>query len=384
MVLYVFMLLPLMFIVDLNWGMYLRLAIIGLGWLYLTYSDFLTHQSKEKDQVHRFKSILIVLGLLFIVSQFDPGILTYSFLAPYTWLFRGFVFLLVGIPFVQLMMNRSAIEFKISLVDYAVIGTASIVLLLFGLSVLLFDRAFDGFVVIQVMMFVMMWFWVTRWLPRYDVLEKRLLKGVPIVFLGIGVVGGGRIATAYYHFYAGAKAQQAGQFETALEHIDYAVRSGQQLSLNELGDSALFEKAATLYKSGNSKGAATTLSMTEDFVFQIPKDTWEGPAGGMLYTNINCWKDLTLFDGRIRIKIFARGDAALGIWPRMRVKLGNKLLGEIDVDTPEIQPYTFDVTVERARQRLDIAFTNDYFAPPENRNLWIEHAEVQYLEMAWK
>jgi hypothetical protein len=321
---------------------------------------------------------------MFIVTQFDPGINTYQDVISESMYFLGITFALVLVAFIGSLRYGVSSWAKLSYIDYIVIGTVCIVFGFLGISFLLFEISFDGGSCIRLLTFLMLWFWSSRWLPTDIISEKRILAGIPIVFSLVCLVGFFRIAMTMYHYHGGEVAKESGDYKSAIEHFDTAAISGHLLNLKTLHDDAVFAKAETLYRVGDTTEAAATLSLTEEFVSYISAGTWEGASGGMLYTNISCWKDLILYEGNVSIKIFARGDVALGIWPRMRVMLGDRVLGEVEVNSPEVRPYTFDVSVERARQRLNVAFTNDYFDPPENRNLWIEHAEIRYAEIAWK
>lgn len=104
----------------------------------------------------------------------------------------------------------------------------------------------------------------------------------------------------------------------------------------------------------------------------------------MLYTNISCWKDLNLFEGQAEVRVFAWGQPAVGVWPHMVVKLNGRKIGEADVTSGEARPYSFFAEVRRGRQRLEISFTNDYFQPPENRELWVGRVEVRYQKINWR
>ena len=85
------------------------------------------------------------------------------------------------------------------------------------------------------------------------------------------------------------------------------------------------------------------------------------------------------------IRVFAWGEPAKDIWPGMRVQIGDIILGEADVTSKEAKPYVFHASVGTGRQRLEVSFLNDDYnlRPYWNRNLWIEQAEIFYLEVAW-
>ena len=53
----------------------------------------------------------------------------------------------------------------------------------------------------------------------------------------------------------------------------------------------------------------------------------------------------------------------------------------MQVNSRDTKAYTFEVQIERGRQRLDVAFINDYYKPPENRDLWVEQAKIIYTRL---
>jgi len=379
---YFLILFPLLFAAELTWVEYLRLFLITVGWWYCY--RFCDTFDKSMGSFVRFRPVLVALALMFVVTQFDPSMNKNDGTAFHSMFFLSIVFILSVVAFIGVLRSGDSAWYKLSFLDAIVVVTLFIVLCFLVVSFLLFGSDFDWGTSLRLMTFAMLWFWSNRWLPTDELAGKRLFVGISIVFGLVCLVGLARISMTFYYYQQGESAQKSGDLHTAIEHFDRVVTTGRKLQLGGLTDAATFEKAEVFYRLGDMEKAAKTLSLTDKFVLSIPADTWEGAAGGMLYTNINCWKDLTLYEGRIRIKIFARGDVALDVWPRMRVKLGDQILGEVNVDSPEVQPYIFEVEVGRARKRLDIAFLNDYFAPPENRNLWIEHAEVHFVDIAWK
>ncbi len=268
--------------------------------------------------------------------------------------------------------------------DWAVVGT---ILLFIGLSMgtrLLLKEALSWAGSVKLVLCGLLWFLVTRWLPSAPDVGKRLLMGIPCVFAVICLAGGARAGTAFFHYRAGLKAQGERNVEEALGQYDKAVEMGQKLGIDALVNAALFQKAEVFYRQGDLAKAARALAMEEGFVRTIPDDAWDGPAGGRLYTNISCWKDLNLFEGQAEVQVFAWGQPAIGVWPRMVVRLGGKKLGEVEVASTEAKVYVFSADVKRGLQRLQISFINDYFQPPENRDLWVGRAEIHYQKINWR
>ena len=71
----------------------------------------------------------------------------------------------------------------------------------------------------------------------------------------------------------------------------------------------------------------------------------------------------------------------------MRVKLGDEILGDVFVNSSDLQPYSFPVEIyEKGRQRLEISFLNDFHQtkPYIDRNLLVERAEIKYHSIIWR
>jgi hypothetical protein len=375
-------LLPLVYSTVLIWQEYVRLivVVVGLGifWKW--------HYRIDGSGIRQFNTpALIALVLIFVTTQFDPSTSARVEFIPTEALNPAFLISLClsVVAFVGVLFSRIYWR-AFDLLDGAVLGTLILMLVVLAGSHVLFETSFPWYQVAKFIIYALLWLTATRWLPAEPVLERRLLGILLGVFVLVCLVGLVRIGQAFYHYQAGQWAQESGEVQAAITHVEDTVEMSRLLNLDTLGDAAVFKKAEILFEQGDTIGAAQTLSMENGFVVSMPSESWQGPSGGMLYTNISCWQNLTLYDGRAKIKIFARGIPALDVWPLMRVKLGNTIVGEIEVDSRETKPYTFDVSLVRGRQRLEVSFINDYFEPPENRDLWVEQAKIQYVEIAWR
>ena len=378
----VLILLPLSYAFMPTWQDYLRLGIIniGLGYLWWRYPTFTLRQLEGVK-------LLLVVTFFFIVIHFDPVaanrpiLNTASPFSVYFIVWGGGV----SFAFAIFVLYGNAWNNKLALSDWIVIV---INLLLMGLSLgagLLFGEKLQWVSSVKCMLYLMLWFLVTRLLPSRPGFERKLIAGILVVFAFICLVGGVRIGKTIYHYRAAIKSQTEDARE-ALAHYEHAEESSRSLGLAALQDASLFRRAGLLYKQNAHEQAAKIFSMEEDFIKVVQPKEWEGPAGGKLYKNISCWKDLKLFEGKVEIKVFARGKPALDIWPRMRVKIEDRILGEVDVTSKEFRPYVFHTFVKTGRQRLEISFLNDAFnlQPHWDRSLWIEQAEIHYQEIAWK
>jgi hypothetical protein len=376
------LLLPLVHVTLLTWQEYLRLGVvaIGLG----VYARWYYQPTEVGGKISR-AAMLIALGLVFVTTQFDPATSAYGELQVVEPLNATFIVssCLGLLLFLSFWLSGNALG-KIQLIDWVVVGAVFISLGLILGSHLLFERAIPINICIKLILYALIWIIATRWLSIEPAVERHFIKGLPIVFAVICLVGMVRVGNGFYHYESGRSEKENEHFDIAVLHFEKATEMGHFLDLSSLRDAAKFEKAAVLYQQGKLSEAAQTLSMSDGFVLSIAEDAWEGPSGGMLYTNISCWKDLILYNGRISITVFARGDPALGVWPKMHVRLDGDLLGEVEVDTKHVKSYAFEAQVGSGLKRLEIAFTNDYFDPPENRNLWIEQTEIRYEEISWR
>ncbi len=214
----------------------------------------------------------------------------------------------------------------------------------------------------------------------------RLAAWVWAVLAATAAAGIGQAAVARYATHRGDAARAAGDLPAATAHYARARQLAGRLGLHAIADRSAFALAGVLAAQDRPDEAAATLGLRPGFVHVIPADAWEGPEGGRLYYLASCWKDLVLYPGDIEIRIHAHGDPALGVWPLMRVKLGNKVLDDVFVDAKESKPFSFFVEEPVARRvRLELRFLNDFKqnTPPLDRNLWIDHAEIHYRRVAW-
>ena len=84
--------------------------------------------------------------------------------------------------------------------------------------------------------------------------------------------------------------------------------------------------------------------------------------------------------------MFASGEPDHGIWPLMRVKLGDLTLGDVSIRSGEAERYTFEARIDAAGMyRLAIAMINDNRDPQTDlpRRLQVDQAEVHYQRLAW-
>jgi Protein of unknown function (DUF1592)/Protein of unknown function (DUF1588)/Protein of unknown function (DUF1587)/Protein of unknown function (DUF1585)/Protein of unknown function (DUF1595)/Ca-dependent carbohydrate-binding module xylan-binding len=108
-----------------------------------------------------------------------------------------------------------------------------------------------------------------------------------------------------------------------------------------------------------------------------------GAASGNAW---NLWSSCTLsvdvtvpvaaeYDVRVR----AWGDQAGPDPARMQIHAGPTLLGgviDVPVTSADAQVYTVHATLAAGTQAIEVDFTNDYYEPPNDRNLYVDYVEI--------
>ena len=118
----------------------------------------------------------------------------------------------------------------------------------------------------------------------------------------------------------------------------------------------------------------------------LPSD-WKGRTGGNLYVKAGCHARITLYKGRVRFEIQARGTPAHGVWPRMVVKLDEEIIGETDETSKSWQPYSFTTDVQTGKYAFWVYFSNAFSLKKkidrkrvrEDRNLFVGEGNITYV-----
>ena len=78
-----------------------------------------------------------------------------------------------------------------------------------------------------------------------------------------------------------------------------------------------------------------------------------------------------------QITVFARGTPVAGVYPIMVVRVDGQVVGTLNVNSTVITAYTLPVNVTAAANHtIDVVFTNDGYAAPEDRNLIVQSLRV--------
>jgi hypothetical protein len=80
-----------------------------------------------------------------------------------------------------------------------------------------------------------------------------------------------------------------------------------------------------------------------------------------------------------RFVINARGDSAVGIAAIMELRIDQQPVGMTLVPATTWSPYVIDANVSSGSHNVAIAFTNDYYNPPDDRNLYVQNMAISVL-----
>lgn len=101
----------------------------------------------------------------------------------------------------------------------------------------------------------------------------------------------------------------------------------------------------------------------------------DASTGGSVSDGWNIWSDGSLsiehdFEaGPLSIVVTARGEEAGGEWPNMMVRVGGVSIGNTSVNSSALEQYAFDYVASSGVQTVSVEFDNDFYDPPEDRNL---------------
>lgn len=103
-----------------------------------------------------------------------------------------------------------------------------------------------------------------------------------------------------------------------------------------------------------------------------------GPSGldWNIWSNGNVSTLHTFTAGPTRISVLARGQAALGIPAHMVIRVGGQIVGQTFVPSASNQWYDFYFQSTPGQKLVEIAFDNDLYAPPADRNLYVRTLSI--------
>ena len=109
------------------------------------------------------------------------------------------------------------------------------------------------------------------------------------------------------------------------------------------------------------------------------KTTGEPIAGGY-----NIWANGYIEDsvnfpvsGSYDFTVTAYGSVAAGVWPNMEIWIDQSPIGNVTVNSASWSTYIIKGYVSAGIHKVAIAFTDDYYRPPEDRNLFVDKISIE-------
>jgi hypothetical protein len=103
-------------------------------------------------------------------------------------------------------------------------------------------------------------------------------------------------------------------------------------------------------------------------------DGWNIWSNGFISTN----HDFTA--GPTAITVRARGQSANGVAAHMLVQVGSTTIGNVFVPQTAYTNFTFNYNAPGGVQEIRVIFDNDFFQPPQDRNLIVDNVAVDCAE----
>jgi hypothetical protein len=98
-----------------------------------------------------------------------------------------------------------------------------------------------------------------------------------------------------------------------------------------------------------------------------------GPGGWWLYANGYVAQSVNFTSaGTYLFSVKASGTPALGGWPQMSLMIDGVIQDSVTVSTNQLAYYALSAEVTPGMHQLAISFDNDAYAPPEDRNLFLD------------
>ena len=145
----------------------------------------------------------------------------------------------------------------------------------------------------------------------------------------------------------------------------------------------------TVTDSGGLKSTIICLVYVTQTNWTDPEITLEAEdmptktTGGSTTGGWNLWSNGYIADnadfpgeGTYTFEISAKGSFAGGAWPEMELRIDNTVVETATVDSSEWSVYTIEASVASGTHEIAVFFTNDYFKPPEDRNLYVDKINV--------
>ncbi len=97
----------------------------------------------------------------------------------------------------------------------------------------------------------------------------------------------------------------------------------------------------------------------------------------LLWSNGTMSQDIDFPEtGTYRFEITARGSLAEGIGPEMELIIDGEIQSTVFVNNTDPDTFVFEIEVIAGTREFAIGFYNDYYDPPEDRNLYVDKTHI--------
>jgi len=133
--------------------------------------------------------------------------------------------------------------------------------------------------------------------------------------------------------------------------------------------------------TGAPAGGTATVPVTIEAEVMPTRTTGGGTSDGWnIWSNGYIETDVSFPNtGRYRFTIYARGQVAAGVPPDMELRIDQQAVKKIAVPASTYTQYVIDTDVTRGTHKVAIAFTNDYYNDPEDRNLYVDKMTISAI-----
>jgi hypothetical protein len=112
----------------------------------------------------------------------------------------------------------------------------------------------------------------------------------------------------------------------------------------------------------------------------MPIKTTGGPItdGWCIWSNGYIADDVDFpMEGTYKFEVTAKANFAGNAWPIMEVRIDQTVVETFTVNSWSWAGYTIEAYVTSGTHELAIAFTNDYYNPPQDRNLYVDKVTIK-------
>jgi len=82
--------------------------------------------------------------------------------------------------------------------------------------------------------------------------------------------------------------------------------------------------------------------------------------------------------GRCRFTLVAKGTKAGGAYPKVELFIDGLSIGTVDLLSDDWHRVSLEADVERGEHALRVKFTNDFYDPPDDRNMQLDRVVIAY------